>query len=775
MPKINIKNIFNKFCVDIFFPKGLFKLFFSNIGTIIAMFVIFAAISLRFSDFGVIERSRMAVFDSYNRMKPRAANINSPVVIVDIDEKSLAELGQFPWPRTIIAKLVTSLRDQGAIVVGFDAVFAESDKTSPANIAKIIIGARPDTLSDLRSLPDNDQILASAIKTMPIVLGQAGSKTPSIKKPSIAAQQTTFKGVKSLQGANINDLDKYIFAQQSLIANLDILEKAATSRGMFSVEEEIDGIIRRIPIIIKIEGIIKPALATEILRTAFGGNSIFLLINQGGIMDVRLQTPNGAYIIPTDGNGRVWVYYAKPDIFNSPDNKGRMYVSASDIINDRVKGRLAGKIAIIGTSATGLLDIRATPISSRLPGVEIHANLLETILEKSYLEYPVEMRGFEIIIIFATGLLMVVFIPRIGPFWTLAGLITIVTALIAFSWYLFSQKQLLLDVSFPSAATFMVFLTLVFSNYVRDAAEKRQIRSAFGQYLSPDLVEQLAESPEKLTLGGETKTMSLLFCDVRGFTTISESFNDDPQGLTQLLNRLLTPLSNEILQRNGTIDKYMGDCIMAFWNAPFDDELQELHALEAAHGIFSSLDKLNALRKTEAEISGEVFLPLKVGIGINTGQCVVGNMGSEQRFDYSVIGDAVNLAARLEGQSKNYGVDIVLGHNTAIKVKSSHAILELDLIAVKGKSEAVHIYTSIGNFDKINAQKFDEYSMIHAKMIKCYRSQKWDQALGLIEKLTGRFDAVMDQYLAIKTARIMDYKKSPPDVNWDGQYIATTK
>jgi adenylate cyclase len=319
-----------------------------------------------------------------------------------------------------------------------------------------------------------------------------------------------------------------------------------------------------------------------------------------------------------------------------------------------------------------------------------------------------------------------------------------------------------------------LYAVLAFSNYTREAAEKRQVRSAFGQYLSPSLVEQLAEHPEQLKLGGETKEMTFLFCDVRNFTAISESHKSDPQRLTALINRLLTPLSNAILAHNGTIDKYMGDCVMAFWNAPMDLPGHENHACAAALDMLKALDGLNAERRVEAETAGAPYAPLRVGIGLNTGECVVGNMGTATRFDYSVLGDAVNLAARLETYSTEYGVAVVMGEATAARVQDSVALLELDRVAVKGKSEAVTVYGLLGdNSVRINPA-FASLVRANAAMLAAYRARDWDAADRLAVACAA-LDAAPAGLYALHRARIAAFRKTPPPEGWDGVYAWLTK
>ncbi|MTI09564.1 CHASE2 domain-containing protein [Curvivirga aplysinae] len=752
-----------------------------KIGTYGAVLILLSMAGIRFVDPDPVEALRLKTFDLYNRLAPREittpAGQNPIVGIVDIDERTLAEEGQWPWPRHKVAKLLAKLRNAGAVVAGFDVVFAEPDKTNPSIIAENLRGASAETVNNLKSLPSNDETMANVMRTFRVVMGQASQKTDSSTVKVSDAHDSSVKGFRDTRIIDTElDPKSYLVNQPTLVHNIPVLEQAATGHGVFSVEEEVDGVVRRVPAVSVIEGVPKPALGVEVLNVALGGNSIVVTVNDGGVEDVRLQTPQGNYIIPTDPRGQVWVYFAESDLFNQVDNSGRWYVSATDILNDRVgPEKLAGRIFLVGTSAVGLLDIRNTPINARLPGVEVHANMIETIWEKQYLAYPVEMQGFEMGVLFIAGILMIFFIPRVGPMWTLGGLTIVLGGLVGTSWYLYVNELLLLDITYPGASVVIIYAMLTFANYARDSAEKEQVRTAFGQYLSPDLVEQLAENPDQLTLGGETKKMTLLFCDVRGFTTISESYKEDPQGLTRLINRLLTPLTNEILERRGTIDKYMGDCIMAFWNAPLADPDQEHNSCASALAMFKSLKELNTVREQEAKDGNFPFLPLNIGIGINTGDCVVGNMGSDQRFDYSVLGDAVNLAARLEGQSKSYGVGIVLGPETASEVSNDYATLELDLIAVKGKTEAVQIFTLLGSHKEMDMSHFTVHKEKHDEMISNFRAQNWDLVENQIASLKGGVDTIMDDFYDIYLERVATYRETPPPQDWDGVFVATTK
>jgi adenylate cyclase len=411
-----------------------------------------------------------------------------------------------------------------------------------------------------------------------------------------------------------------------------------------------------------------------------------------------------------------------------------------------------------------------------MPGVEIHAQVLEAALTKSLLAQPPYGPLLEFAAAILLGILVIAFEPMLGPI----GLVTVggllASLLIGTSWYFYTQYRLLIDFTYPLLSTTAIYLTLIFTSFVREQKQRRQIRSAFGQYLSPALVEQLAQSPEKLVLGGEEREMTIMFSDIRGYTTISESFKNDPKGLTTLINRFLTPLTNAILARKGTIDKYMGDAIVAFWNAPLDDKEHQLNACEAALDMLERIDGLNKQREIEAQEGGPAYFPLNVGVGLNTGTCVVGNFGSDVRFDYSVMGDSVNLASRLEGQSKEYGFPIIIGSKTAMAVKEKFAILELDFIMVKGKKEPEVIYAIAGREDTAQSGRFQRLRNLTIEMLACYRSRDWEGALAAIER--GRRSdegRALDLLYNLYQARIKGYQANPPPEDWNGAFALLTK
>src|ERR1700676_401657 len=637
---------------------------------------------LRIVDPAPVEELRIRVFDTFQRIDPRKKLATSPVAIVDIDEKSLAssKLGQWPWPRTRIADMVANLARLGAVVIAFDVIFAESDRLNPDVAADTFRNLDEATREKLRTLPSNDQVLADTMRRSRVVLGESGIS--DVLKELDKTLPVT--GLAMLG----EDPQPFMFKFPGLLRNTPVLEKAAGGRGMLTINPERDGIVRRVPMIMMAQGATMPSLSFEILRVVTGTDTIFIKTEVAGIKSLGVK----GFQIPTDLNGQLWVHFARRD--------PSIYVSATDVLEGRVPpDKIKGKLVLVGTSAAGLNDLKTTPVDPAMPGVEIHAQVLESALTRAVLAQPYYGPALEFFAALILGILVIAFAPMFGPATLVAVGALFATVLIGTSWYFYTQHRLLIDFTYPLLSTTSIYLTLIFTSFVREQTQRRQIRSAFGQYLSPALIEQLAQSPEKLVLGGEEREMTIMFSDVRGFTTISESYKHDPQGLTTLMNRFLTPLTNAILARKGTIDKYMGDAIMAFWNAPLDDKEHQLNACEAAVDMLERIDELNGRRELEAQEAGRPFIPLNVGVGLNTGTCVVGNMGSDMRFDYSVLGDSVNLASRLEGQSKEYGFPIIVGSRTALAIKDKFAILELDFIMVKGKKEPEVIYAIAGRED----------------------------------------------------------------------------
>lgn len=732
-------------------------------GRVVALAMLAVFVWLQRSDFEFVDTLRMRVFDVYHQLKPndlqsalKAKGAPERVVmVVDIDEPSLAAIGQWPWSRATIGKMLERINGYQSPSVGFDIVFPEPDRLSPVRLADSM-ELQGQALEVMKSLPDTDATLAEVLRHSRAVLGQAayGRELPE------ATTQPIRTPVAEI-GANPRH---WLLAFPSLVRNIPELESAASGRGMFSVNPETDGVVRRVPAVFTIGKDLYPTLSIEMLRVAYQQQALGIRTGPGGIESVGIP---GIGNIPTDQKGRLLIHFSKWDT--------ERYVSAKDVLEGAPSAaeKLRGKFVLIGTSAEGLKDIRATPIEGGIPGVEVHAMIIESIFTGSLLTRPAQFVGVEIAVLVIGALLITFLTGVLSARWTAAIFLTLAVGMAGTSWYLFANQRLLLDASVAVIGCFFIYTMVTYANYAREEAQKKQVREAFGRYISPALVAQLADDPNKLRLGGEMRPMTLMFSDVRGFTTISEQFKTDPQGLTGLINRFLTPTTDVILKFKGTIDKYMGDAIMAFWNAPLDDAAHARHACEAALQMFIEMDKLNKDLKAEAERDKRPFFPLKIGIGINSGICCVGNMGSHSRFDYSVLGDTVNLASRLEGQSKGYGVGTVVGEGSR-KLVEDMAFLELDLLAVKGKKEAVRIFTLLGDKDVFGSASFKALELKHDALLSAYRGQDWDRADALIKECR-ELGPEMDGYYDVIAERVGEFRANPPPKNWDGVYVATSK
>ncbi|MEX0694060.1 MAG: adenylate/guanylate cyclase domain-containing protein [Rhodospirillales bacterium] len=724
---------------------------------------------------GFLDAWRNKVFDYYQEIKPREVPTpeNKPVTIIDLDEQSLETIGQWPWPRNILAQMVENLMKMGAVLVAFDIVFAEPDRMNPSSVASNLAGLDDETKGKLLALKSNDQIFADMIRKSRVVLGQAGrpSETEGVKGPPVKKSVAVQKLSRSAK-----EPYAYIPKFPSLVRNVPVIEQAATGRfgghGIFSVVPGKDGIVRNVPAFFGHDGQYFPSLAIEMLRIATGRPTILAKVNDAGMVEAAVAK---GLTVTTDRIGQVWPYFSKRD--------WDKYVSAASVLDGTADpAKIKGKLTIVGTSAVGLRDIRSIPTERDIPGVEVHAQLIEAIVHSKYLVRPNYADAAELSILLVGGIIMIILVPWVGAKWTAALFIVVASGSMGTSWYLFSEKLFLLDATYAVFGIAVMYTSMTYAGYAREEAERRQTRDAFSKYLSPDMVKRVAGDPGALKLGGDQRKMTLLFCDVRGFTTISEQF--DAVGLTALINKLLTPLTNVILERKGTIDKYMGDCIMAFWNAPLDDDDQEFNGCTSALAMLAEMDPLNERLRLEAEAEGRKHIPLKVGVGLNTGQCVVGNMGSDMRFDYSVLGDAVNLAARLEGQSKSYGMNVVLGANTRDAVKDRLAVIDLDYIQVKGKTTGTYIYGLMGDGDVLADPKFVKLQRLIFDAQETYRAQQWDDAQEMFDEIRDlgsdankpwKLEANLHVLCDLYDERIAEYRVNPPAPDWNGVFIATTK
>ncbi|MGH6734861.1 MAG: CHASE2 domain-containing protein [Methyloceanibacter sp.] len=727
------------------------------IGTVIA-----ASLALRVWDPSPVARLRALVFDAYQQVDPRSFDPSQPVRIVDIDEESLKRLGQWPWPRTLLAELVDTLAANGAAAIAFDMVFPEPDRMSPANAVKFWPPSPAlDTLkSEVEKLPSNDDVFAEAIARAPVVLG-------FIASPHASSLPETKAGF-----AHGGD-DPRLFAPYypGAAESLEVLQDPAQGTGALNWIPDLDQIIRRMPMVVRIGDTLFPSLAADVLRLAQGATT-YMVKSSGasgekafgektGIVKVRI----GDYEVPTEANGQMWLRF-------TPQSQGR-YLPAWKVLNGDIgEEDIAGRILLIGTSAAGLLDLRATPLEASVPGVELHAQAVEQILKGDFLLRPDFATPAELLYILVLGILIAVLVYRSGALGSAVIGALAVAAVIGISWYAFTALGWLVDPIYPAIALTAIYLAGSLFMFLRTERERNRVRNAFSHYMAPELVKRLADDPSRLKLGGETRDMTLLFSDVRGFTTISEGL--DAEELTRFLNGLFTPLSNIILEEQGTIDKFMGDALMAFWNAPLEDAKHPSHACNAALRMMREMEVLNARWRQEAEAKERPFKEVKLGIGLNTGVCCVGNLGSETRFDYSVIGDNVNVASRLEGQSKTYDLVTIVGQETSARAPG-FAFLELDLLKVKGKTAATRIFALLGDNALKQSQPFIDLTARHSEFLARYRAKDWDAAEALSRECEKLNSAHLDRLYALYRERIAAFRVSPPPPDWDGTAEALSK
>ena len=596
----------------------------------IAFVTLFVVTFIGLKDPQVKEILRLKGFDLLLQSEERIQSQN--IGIVTIDEKSIEKYGQWPWKRDVLADLIIKLREQGAGVIVIPILFSEEDRLG------------------------GDDALTSVLE-YGIVIAQVG--TNNINKNSVP------RGV-----AKINNPLPFLFEWGGMLGPIELFGKNASGVGVSNTAPEIDGVTRRIPLLMKIGENIYPAMAIEVIRVAVGAPSYQVKSGDAGIIAMRVP---GFDTIKTDANSRIWLRW----------NKDYETISASE----EDFSKFEGKTVIIGMSAEGLAGIIATPIGERY-GYELTASTLDTVLEGKNIERIDVSFLLELVASFVLGIILIL-ITRFLPYWVIGiKLLSWYIAAVWLSHYFFTTHLMLVDVSWILVTITIVGFHSVFLRFILEFKLKQQIRKQFEHYLEPKMVKKLQQNPDLLKLGGETKELTFLFCDIRGFTPISEKYQTNPQGLTVVINKFLTPMTDIIMKNEGTIDKYMGDCIMAFWNAPIDTPKHKQLAVKSALEMIKKLKELN-----DSQGFGEGN-KLNIGIGINSGKAVVGNMGSEQRFDYSVLGDAVNLASRLEGVSKNYDATLIVGEDTVKDISKLFSFRKLDDVQVKGKSNKVAIYTT---------------------------------------------------------------------------------
>ncbi len=739
--------------------------------------ILAGALALRLADPLPLQQLRYLTFDTYQRLQPRTYDPQAPVVIAAIDEKALDRFGQWPWSRTTLARVTDRLAELGAAAIAFDVLFAEPDRTSPAAIAATLpAGPQYDAArAQLQALPDPDAEFAAALARTPSLLSFAYSDDAALAAdPAIEFPY----GFSTIGGDEAEIAHR---VQGAPYAILPLPQLVAAAHGMGEVhagDPDPDGIIRRVPLAIGIGERLYPTLAGDTLRVGVGGQTAQLRLTRTGYIDkMRI----GEAIIPVNNRGELLLYDTGPQA-------GR-FVSLADVMApDFDAARIAGHLVLIGATVEGLKDIRSTPLAPVMPGVEIHAQILEQILTGQYLTRSYDADDIEKIFLAVFGLVLLGFLYRRSAIGGAIVLIAAIAAAIAVSWWQFSRSGMLFDPIYPSLAAIIMFSCGTLVNYLRTESEKRYVRSAMARYLSPVLADRVSQHPEQLKLGGELRELTLMFSDIRGFTKLSESL--DPQALTGLINSFLTPMTQIIQDHEGFIDKYIGDCIMAFWNAPIDVPSHSKKAILAAYDMRRELRRINQGFAAAAASEDRPPVELKTGVGLNSGICCVGNMGSEQRLEYSVLGDAVNIASRLEALSPAYHVDLVIGEETASGAPSL-ALLELDQVRVKGKLLPIRIFTGLGDEEYAARPEFQALAAAQERMLDRYRDQDWDAAEAALAECRALAaalpadaqgnppGALPDDRLAgfydLYAARIAAYRAAPPPKDWDGVFEAKSK
>ncbi len=723
------------------------------------------------------------VFDEFNRMHPREPT--REVVIVDIDEKSLELIGQWNWPRNIMADLTKSLSEKGAKVIAFDGVFAERDRNSPHILYRDTpaeqIKAFPDNIQNDGVLINYDDLFAREIKKSKIFVtaftygrSDRGQTNPKNKNRVLARSD-----VKSVFLKDAAYFD-------AAAVNLPEFSKAAAGNGSFMAKPDNDGILRRVAMIFTNGKQLYPSLSLEALRVAMLGRKGTVKLakvpeDERGMIDTNYRIIVGDKIIPVESDGILYVYCRnfcnKDDVAQKPDIcPVADYISAYKFLDDKfskeAQRAVKGKIVLIGASAEGLKDLRSTALQPFRPGVEVHANVIEQVLNDEYLLRPAITRGAEAVFILAAGLFFIIASPFIGVLVSVALCFAIIGSAVFGAYMAYVEHGLLIDPVYPSLAVLTIFVVSTILSYARAEARRKQIRNAFGMYVAGEVMRDLERNPEKLRLGGENRELTVMFTDIRKFTSISEGMS--PEELIALMNEFLTSMTDIVMSHEGTVDKYIGDAMMSFWNAPRDVKNHERAACMAALKMQSALEPVNEKIRKRAIKKGKEPILLSAGIGINTGECAVGNMGSKQRFAYSALGDAVNLSSRLEGQTKYYCIDIMIGENTYNEVKDL-AALELDLIRVVGKEQPVRIYGLFGDEEFARDAKFIKWRDLHNKMLEQYRAMAFDKASELADKcskLAG--ESYHDLYQMYKIRMSALSQQDLPE-NWDGVIDADGK
>lgn len=732
-------------------------------GALPGLVVTLLVLLLHWADTGALRQAGLLLFDAYQRTAPRAYQ-PVPVRIVDIDDETIARAGQWPWPRLEMARLLESLADSGAAAIAFDIVFSEPDRTSPARVAGVLAAnpAAEGPVPGLERLADHDELFAGTLDRSPAVLGFFLAREPGPPPPPR-------RGGIAIGGT----MPATIPAFASAISPLPLLSEAASGTGFLTMTGDRDGIVRRAPLLARVGEEIVPSLALEALRVAQGAGAITIrssdasgeLGGRGQASVVGLKV--GDFEAPTDAGGELWMHYTEV----VPERTVPAWKLLEGRLSEAERQALfEGHIIFVGTGAQGLRDLVSTPVREREKGVMVHAQAVEQMLLGHFLKRPDWATGAERLLLLIFGIGLALLLPRLGAL--RSGILgaAALAATFAISWFAFSRAGLLLDPLAPAMAAAGSYVAVTAVSFWREERARAYIRNAFDRYLSPDLVERIAADPGQLELGGEDRDMTVMFLDVRGFSRLSEAMG--PRDVIAFLVEFLTPMTDILLAHKATIDKYIGDAILAFWNAPLDDPE---HAENAARATLAMVERLAELNAEKAGGPGPWPGEVRIGIGLNTGLCCVGNIGSAQRLNYSLIGDTVNLASRIEGQTKAYGVTIAMGEETARRLPD-HALVELDRLRVVGRDRPETIFALLGDRGMAATAEFRTFATVHQAMLQAYRAQQWEEAerqLDALEALAPPFG--LDKLVALYRSRVARFRLDPPGPGWDGVADAESK
>ena len=681
-------------------------------------------------------------------------NADNPIVIVDIDENSLQVEGRWPWSRSRLAQLLSRLDEAGAAIVVFDVLFAEAEP-NPAILIHDHLGDDEylfrKRLKDLEATFDSDHVFSQSMENMNVVLGFVFHQASPSKIGSLPS---------ALQLRTPIETDALVLpAMYGYSAPLDNLVQTSSGAGFFSLQPDSDGVIRRAPLIARIDQALYPSLSLETIRQYLFLDQLDLKLSEiasqlhieGIILDEEL-------VVRTDGKGGMLIPY-----------KGRWpsfpYVSATDVMHGNLSSDLfEGAIVLIGTTAPGLFDLRTTPVGSVFPGVEIHANLIESMLEGRILYEPSWAKGANFLLWFIPGLILALALPLLSPAYQLSITLLFASSLVAMTSWLWIGYGMVFSIAMPLLAVFLIAILNLAWGFLSETRIRYRLKNMFGQYVPPSLVDEMLDDSQKFTFDGRSKELSILFSDIRGFTTISEQLDADE--LKRFLNEYFTPMTRILFEHRGTIDKYVGDMVMAFWGAPVDDPNHAFHAISAA------LEMLDETRKISDQFISRGWPAVQIGIGINTGMVNVGDMGSVYRRAYTVIGDPVNLASRLESSCKYYGVDLVVGERTHSMTSEDFIWRELDLVRVKGKSEPVRVFEAIchtQNYSKHNVVELDS----HHDALTAFRQKRFEKSRHIFEELARAYPSTRIYKLYLER---LDYlSTAPPADDWDGSWNRTDK